>query len=95
MIVKREFTMQQIRARFPLAAIGGSPAIGREAWAGGKDGWYIRVSVSVTIGLTSTRERYDYFRLSPDGTILSAPRGYNRDYRPGRVVDIETAGGAS
>lgn len=28
---------------------------------------------------------FDFFRFDDDGTITEAPRGYAREYRPGRV----------
>lgn len=34
---------------------------------------------------------YDYFKLAADGTVLSAPRGYAKDYKPGRVTGLDDA----
>ena len=40
------------------------------------------------IPLTCDRPTFDYFDLDDEGVITVAPRGYARDYKPGRVVDI-------
>lgn len=45
------------------------------------DRYLIRVLKSVAGSTTN----YDYFRCDADGVITEAPRGYARDYRPGRI----------
>jgi hypothetical protein len=57
-----------------------------------KEGGYaIRVVKSLTINGPNETYNYDYFYLDADGLITAAPRGFARDYKPGRVVDIEAA----
>ncbi|MEV7267105.1 hypothetical protein AB0N38_26435 [Micromonospora aurantiaca] len=34
---------------------------------------------------------YDYFELDEQGTVEVAPRGFARDYKPGRVVGLAEA----
>lgn len=79
-----EFTLSQIIHRFDLAAAGGSPPIGRRSHGG----WYIRCRVGLSVSGATTQERFDYFYIADDGEILSAPRGFAKDYRPGRIVDV-------
>lgn len=61
------------------------PAVGKDD----RDGSYsirVLVSSSFTAGFGGGRtEKYDYFYLDAEGAITAAPRGYARDYRPGRI----------
>jgi hypothetical protein len=84
----RSFTVKQITDAFILASAAGSPPIGPRDRAG-RGGWYIRVRTSIAINGDRTTEKFDYFYTDADGEILTAPRGYAKDYRPGRIVDIE------
>lgn len=53
-----------------------------------EDGTYgIRILASVR-GDTTT---YDYFELAEDGIVLKAPRGYARNYKPGRIGGLDEA----
>jgi hypothetical protein len=54
-------------------------------------GYAIRVVKSMTVSGSRKSFTFDYFYLDNDGLITVAPRGYARDYKPGRVVDIEAA----
>jgi hypothetical protein len=50
------------------------------------DGTYsIRVDAGSSVRGGTTTEKSDYFRFDAEGTITQAPRGFARDYRPGRV----------
>ena len=85
----RAITIAEIERQFELASYWYSdrwcPAVTQYA-----DGTYgIRILRSETITGSSQTVSYDYFYLDPDGTITTAPRGYAKDYKPGRVVDIE------
>lgn len=82
----REFTVKDIAGAFALGSMPGSPPIGRDA---ADEGWYIRIRTSIAIKNGEVTEKFDYFRLDDDGHVLSAPRGYAKDYRPGRVTDIK------
>lgn len=89
----RDFMVADIAAQFELASY----------WFGDKycpavhekrdgRGFGIRVVKSVSISGSNRSYTYDYFEIDPDGTITSAPFGYTKDWKPGRVTDIaETA----
>ena len=86
----RSITLAEIEQRFELGAY----------WFGDKwcpavvktgRGYRIRVVKSETLGANTRNTTYDYFDLDADGLITVAPRGYARDYKPGRVVDIAAA----
>lgn len=83
-------TVAQIEARFELASywFGGTwcPAVHRIG-----DGYGIRIVRSESLTLNNRSVTYDYFYLDADGTITTAPRGYAREYKPGRVTDIVEA----
>lgn len=55
------------------------------------DGYRIRVVKSITVNGPNTSFTYDYFELAADGTVLVAPRGYARDYKPGRITGLDDA----
>lgn len=60
------------------------PAVDRKA-----DGSYlIRIVSRASRSGNSSHIGFDYFYLDADGLITTAPRGFARDYKPGRVVDI-------
>jgi hypothetical protein len=67
----------------PLALFGTvHPAV---AYKDG-EGYSIRVAVSHSRNhLGDVTEKFDYFYLDAEGTITEAPRGYAKDYRPGRI----------
>jgi hypothetical protein len=85
----RTFTVADIAARFELASywFGAKwfPAVHRP---NGREGYGIRIVRSSTTYSTGDRTTYDYFELDADGVISTAPRGYAKDYKPGRVTDI-------
>jgi hypothetical protein len=83
----RLVTLAEIRGRFQLAPTGRSPAVGRRTsnTDGRHLGWYVRVVVVVSV----THERVDTFQIDRDGTILGAPWGFAKDYRPGRMDPAE------
>ena len=87
----REITVAEIADRFELASywFGRTwcPAVDRSD--GG--GFSIRFVKSETLAGFSRSTTYDYFELDADGLITVAPRGFARDYKPGRVVDIAAA----
>ncbi len=86
----RTFTLADIEREFRLASYWFGekwcPAVHRR-----KSGYAIRLLKSESISLGQRSLTYDYFELDADGTITTAPRGYARDYKPGRVTDIEAA----
>lgn len=49
------------------------------------DRYSIRVLKSETRSGADTTTKYDYFRCDAEGNITEAPRGYAKDYRPGRI----------
>lgn len=85
----REITLAEIADRFDVAGASywfgdrWSPAVHRKT-----DGYGIRFVKSQTLYSTGSSTTYDYFELDADGLITVAPRGFAREYKPGRVVDI-------
>lgn len=81
--------MAEIAAQFELASywFGDKwcPAVHRKA--GG--GYGIRVLTSKTLTGLSRTTHYSYFELDADGNVTTAPRGHTKDWKPGRVIDIE------
>lgn len=75
----REIPFAEIESAFTLAAHDTHPAVGVMPRAG----YYIRISIG--------RGRYDYFYTDLDGVITTAPRGYARDYKPGRIIGLDAA----
>lgn len=49
------------------------------------------VNVLTHVALSPAEIRVDHFRMAADGTVLSAPRGFAKDYKPGRVTGLEAA----
>lgn len=88
----RAITLAEIEARFPLDAASywfgdrWSPAVSRRV-----GGFSIRVVKSSTFYGRNVSTNFDYFLLDDNGLITTAPRGFARDYKPGRVVDIAAA----
>lgn len=86
----RAFTVADIEREFELASywFGGKwcPAVHRR-----RNGYAIRFLKSESLSSSHRSVTYDYFELNADGTITTAPRGYAREYKPGRVTDIEVA----
>jgi hypothetical protein len=86
----REITLAEIEQQFELASywFGAKwcPAVDKTAF-----GYRIRVLKSETVTITSRNVTFDEFVLAPDGTVTTAPRGYAKAYKPGRVVDIDAA----
>lgn len=57
-----------------------------------KEGGYgIRIVTRASQSGRSTHIGFDYFYLDADGLITTAPRGFAKEYKPGRVVDIAQA----
>lgn len=88
----RSITLAEIERRFDVAGasywFGGTwcPAVARKG-----DGYRIRVVKATTRSDYSRSTTYDYFEFDAEGVVTTAPRGYARDYKPGRVVDIAAA----
>jgi hypothetical protein len=83
----RAITLAEIEHHFQLASY----------WFGDKwcpavhptaTGYGIRIVRSQTWHGANASVTYDYFELGPDGTVDIAPRGFARDFKPSRVVDI-------
>jgi hypothetical protein len=76
----------EIEQRFrlvPLIMGKVHPAVGKDDRG---EGYFARVLVSSIPGTYGgSLDRYTYFRFDNDGTITEAPRGFAKDYRPGRV----------
>lgn len=88
----RSITLAEIEQRFPLDQASywfgekWCPAVRRR-----KEGYGIRVVAKATQSGPNAYIGFDYFYLDDEGLITTAPRGFARDYKPGRVVDIEAA----
>ena len=89
----REIPFSVIERRFALSGYWfGSkwcPAV--DTKDGG--GYTIRVQVSETHRGRDTTTKWDYFELAADGTVLMAPYGYARDYKPARITGLDEAKG--
>ena len=90
----REFTLAEIAASFDVGGASywwgdrWSPAVHRKD----SGGYGIRFIKSKTVSGRDhdpyTTLTFDYFELDADGLITRVPRGFARDYKPCRVVDI-------
>jgi hypothetical protein len=60
-------------------------------WRRESGSYGIRVIKSLRLHPGGRDVTYDYFELDADGTVATAPRGYAREFKPGRVVDITEA----
>lgn len=91
----REITLAEIAARFDVAGASywweyrlwearWCPAVDRRD----RGGYSIRFVKARTVSGDNVRTTYDYFELDDDGLITTAPRGFAKDFKPGRVVDI-------
>jgi hypothetical protein len=86
----REITLAEIGYDFDIA--------GASYWWGARwcpavfrrdhGGYAIRYVKTQTVSGDDVRTTFDYFELDADGLITVAPRGFAREYKPGRVVDI-------
>jgi hypothetical protein len=85
--VTREIPFADIERLLDLAAVADSPPVGQKP----RGGYWIRVLMSERIGSSTTNTKFDYFDLAEDGEVLSAPRGYAKDFRPGRVTGLAEA----
>jgi hypothetical protein len=89
----RKITVAEIANRFDVDGASywwgdrWKPAVHRRD--GG--GYGIRFVKTHTVYNTGSTTTFDYFELDDDGLITTAPRGFARDYKPGRVVDIAEA----
>jgi hypothetical protein len=92
----REVPFSLIEDQFELAPLvlsGGIPASPAVMFKQGV-GWSIRVRTRMSYdGRGRRSESFDYFRVGLDGEILAAPRGYAKDFKPGRipVAELEAA----
>lgn len=88
----RAITIAELESRFDVAGASywfghtWCPAVGTI-----RGGYQVRFIKSETVTLASRQVSYDWFELDADGLVLVAPRGYARDFKPGRVVDIAEA----
>jgi len=87
----RLVTLDEIRRAFTLAWLGASPPIQRSS----NGGYYIRVLVKERYSYFANpaQGKYDYFRIAKTGTIIGAPWGHAKTYRPGHmnVEELEAA----
>jgi hypothetical protein len=56
-----------------------------------RDGDDYVINVLAFVSLVPAEIRVDSFRVASDGTVLSAPRGYAREYKPGRITGMDEA----
>lgn len=86
----REIPFSTIEEVFDLASyfLGASfcPAVKKD-----DSGYSIRILRSETVYGVTTNTTYDYFKLSADGAVITAPRGYAKDFKPGRITGMEDA----
>ena len=83
----REIPFSQIEGSFRLASyyFGAKwcPAVYRPDRGG--------YSIRITKSEWGSGVSYDYFELAEDGTVTTAPRGYAKDYKPGRITGLDEA----
>ena len=95
----REIPFSAIEARFTVASYTFfgrfSPAVIRVTEKDRKalkDGYQIRIRTACTEHANGeVTEKFDYFTLTGDGEVLSAPRGWTKDYKPARVTGLDEA----
>lgn len=86
----RLVTLDEIRRAFTLAWLGASSPIQRSS----NGGYYIRVlGERNNYFAAPVQKKYDYFRIAGTGTIIGAPWGHAKTYRPGYmdVGELEAA----
>ena len=86
----REIPFAQVEYDFHLAGYwlgsGWHPAVKST-----ERGYRIRVLKSETRSGISVSTTYDYFELDADGMVRVAPRGWAKDYKPGRITGLDEA----
>lgn len=87
----RTFTVDDIRTAFGLKGYWFGPKWCPAVQRKSDGGYRIRVVKSVTVTGANRHYSYDYFEIDADGTITSAPHGYAKDWKPGRVTDVAEA----
>ena len=92
----RAFTLAEIEQSFELASYWWGekwcPAVHRiQRSIRNAPGFGIRILKSKTMTRSGEHLVFDFFEVADDGTITTAPRGYAREYKPGRVTDIAAA----
>lgn len=83
----REIPFSRIDLAFSLASYWFGTKWCPAVWRNDDGTYRIRVVKSQHHGRTT----YDYFELAADGTVRVVPRGYARDYKPGRVTGLDEA----
>lgn len=70
------------------------PAVARRG-STAESGYLIRIETGRTEYRTgdvgNVNVKFDYFSLTADGEVLSAPRGWAKDYKPARVTGLDEA----
>lgn len=80
--IERDFTLAEMNLGLRM-----SPAVLRT-----DRGYSIRVHVAtITVRGREAVDKFDYFYLSDDGEVQVAPRGFAKDYKPGRVTGMDEA----
>lgn len=86
----RTVSFAEIERRFELAPLELFGTVHSAVAYTDGEGYSIRVTVSHTRNSRGDlTEKFDYFRCATDGTITEAPRGYAKDYKPGRIPAAE------
>lgn len=84
----RDITLAEIEQSFELASYWFGekwcPAVHRTS-----RGYGIRFLKALVVSGDNQHMSFDYFELDADGVVTTAPRGYAKVFKPGRVVDIE------
>lgn len=80
---ERAIPFEDIERNWSLATWALSPAVGRRR---DDASYYIRV-----VNTRPGSPRFGYFEVSADGTVLAAPRGVTKDYKPGRITGLDDA----
>lgn len=87
----RDIKLSEIEASFELESYWWGqkwcPAVHRKD----SGGYGIRIVRSRTLLGDNENVTYDFFELDAEGLVTIAPRGHAKEFKPGRVVDIDAA----
>jgi hypothetical protein len=70
--IEQEFTLAPMTLGFTVY-----PAVSKRDTGG--------YSIRVHAGTRGNTDNFDYFYIDDDGTVDAAPRGYAKDFMPGRI----------
>ena len=87
----REIPFESIEKRFKLAGYRWGPTWCPAVDRRNSGGYLIRILKGERRRGGQVSVDYDYFETDADGTVEIAPRGYARDFKPGRITGLDAA----